>query len=78
MNTLEAKTKKVITGAVIIAVALTAVIGYRIYSNLSASKERAGWATQGRAVAVETAPVSRKDITPVVSFSANLEPHWSA
>ena len=78
MNTLERRTKKVITGAVIIAVALTAVIGYRIYSNLSSSKERAGRATQGRAVAVETAPVSRKDITPVLSFSANLEPQWSA
>ena len=57
---------------------LAAFVGYRIYSNLAANKERAGRATQGRAVTAEIAPVSRKDITPVVSFSANLEPLWSA
>lgn len=75
---MAAKNRKLITIGIIAAVVLAAFVGYRIYSNLAANKERAGRATQGRAVTAEIAPVSRKDITPVVSFSANLEPLWSA
>lgn len=78
LNRLAAKNKKLITLVVISALVLTTVIGYRIYSNLTANKDRAGRATQGRAVTAEIAPVSRKDIVPVLSFSANLEPLWSA
>ena len=78
MNRLATKNKKLIIGVVIAVTVLTAIVGYRIYTNLAATKERAGRATQGRVVTVEIAPVTRKDITPVVSFSANLEPQWNA
>ena len=78
MNRLVTKNRKLIIGVVIAVTLLAAIVGYRIYTNLAATKERAGRATQGRVVTVETAPVTRKDITPVVSFSANLEPQWNA
>lgn len=72
------KNKKVVIGAIVVSVVLAATIGFRIYTNLAANKERAGKATQGRAVAVETAIVTRRDIIPILTFSANLEPVWSA
>jgi len=65
-------------GAIIVFLILTLTISYRIYTNLAANKDRADKATQGRAVAVETAVVTRRDITPTLLFSANLEPVWSA
>lgn len=71
--------KKKTYGIIFIIVALLAgIVGYRIYANLAANKERAGRVSQGRAVAVEIGTVAKKDITPVLSFSANLEPVWSA
>lgn len=71
--------KKKTYGIIFIIVALLAgIIGYRIYANLEANKERAGRVSQGRAVAVEIGTVAKQDITPVLSFSANLEPVWSA
>lgn len=71
--------KKKAYGIVLIIVAiLVGIIGYRIYANLAANKERAGRMSQGRAVAVEIGTVAKQDITPVLSFSANLEPVWSA
>lgn len=75
---MAAKNRRLIAGAVVAVVVLTALVGYRIYSNLADNKERAGRATQGRVVTVETGPVVRRDITPVLSFSANLEPVWNA
>lgn len=54
------------------------MISYRIYSNVNANKERAARAGQSKGVAVEVATVSRRDITPLMTFSANLEPTWSA
>jgi membrane fusion protein (multidrug efflux system) len=72
------KRKKVIRIVAIVAVILVALISYRIWSNLSANKERAGRVTQGRAVAVEIKKVDRQDIQPTLSFSANMEPFWTA
>lgn len=62
---------------VIVAVALSGIVGFRIYQNIAAGKERAG-KMQTKATAVQVAPVGRKDITPVVSYSGSLEPVWSA
>lgn len=58
--------------------ALVGVISYRIYDNISANKERAAKVSQGRGAAVETGVVSRRDIIPLLTFSANLEPLWNA
>lgn len=73
-----AKKRKVIfiVGALIIV--LTSIISYRIYSNLAANKQRAAKMSQGQVVAVEVATVTRHDINPILSFSANLEPVWVA
>ncbi|MDT8901795.1 efflux RND transporter periplasmic adaptor subunit [Anaeroselena agilis] len=70
--------KKLVKIVAIVVIAFTAVIAYRIYANLAANKERAGRVTQGRTVAVELGKVTRQDIKPVLVFSANLEPVWSA
>ena len=75
---MAAKNRRLIAGAIVATVVLAAFVGYRIYSNLADNKERAGRATQGRVVTVETSPVMRRDITPVLFFSANLEPVWNA
>lgn len=75
---MASKNRKLVTVAIVVAIVLAAIIGFRIYSNLTANKERAARATQGRAVVVETAAVTRQDIVPIVYFSANLEPVWSA
>lgn len=74
----NAKKKKVlfITGFVVLA--LLGIISYRIYDNVSANKERAIKGSQGRGAAVETGLVTRRDITPTLTFSANLEPLWNA
>ncbi len=61
-----------------IAIIVTLIVAYRIYDNLAKNKERAGRVTQGRAVAVVVNPVGRHDIQPVLSYSANLEPFWTA
>lgn len=70
--------KRIILLVAAVALVLVGIIGYRIYDNLTSNKERAGRVSQGRAVAVEIAPVTRKDITPELAFSANLDPLWSA
>ena len=75
---MDAKKRKIITIALIISIALAGLIGYRIYSNITANKERAARSSQGRAVAVEVGTVVRRDISPILSFSANLEPVWIA
>lgn len=75
---MDAKKKKVIIIVILVAVALIGIISVRIYSNMTANKERAARMTQGRAVSVEVGTVAKRDIQPVYSFSANLEPLWSA
>jgi RND family efflux transporter MFP subunit len=59
-------------------VALLAIISYRIYTNQNDNKQRAARATEVKGVAVEVGTVTRKEITPKMTFSANLEPLWSA
>lgn len=72
------KRKKVLRIVAVVAIVLVAIISYRIWSNLAANKERAGRVAQGRAVAVEIKKVDRQDIQPMLSFSANMEPFWTA
>jgi RND family efflux transporter MFP subunit len=73
-----ANKKKIITVAVLIFVALSGIITYRIYANLAANKERAGRMAQGRVVEVEAAKIVRQDIKPVIVLSGSLEAGWSA
>lgn len=60
-----------------IAVGLVLIIAYKIYANIAVGKERAARALAGRTVTVEAAAVQRRDLSPVLSFSANLEAVWS-
>lgn len=75
MNT---KKKKIIFTASFVALVLLGIISYRMYANITTNKERAAKVSQGRGVAVEVAQVSRRDISPMLEFSANLEPVWNA
>ena len=72
------KKKKMIFTVSLIVLVLLGLISYRIYTNIAATKERAAKVSQGRGVAVEVAELSRRDISPQLTFSANLEPLWSA
>ncbi|QDR80340.1 Multidrug resistance protein MdtA [Sporomusa termitida] len=72
------KQRKTMMIAAVVALVLAGIIGYRIYSNLYAGQERAARVSQGQAVAVEVAAVTRRDITPVLTFSSSLEPVWNA
>ncbi len=74
----NASKKKSIIMIGFVVLALFGVISYRIYDNISANKERAAKVSQGRGIAVEIDVVSRRDIIPMLSFSANLEPLWNA
>ena len=57
---------------------LAGIIGYRIYVNQTANKQRANRISQGRGEAVETAVVGRRDVKSSFTFSGNLEAVWSA
>ncbi len=72
------KQRKALLIAAVVALVLAGLIGYRIYSNMHAGQERAARASQGQAVAVEVAAVTRQDVTPVLTFSSSLEPVWNA
>ena len=72
------KPKKAVVVGIVITVLLSLVIGHRVYSNISASNERANRASRAQAIAVDIAAVERRNITPVFSYSANIEPGWSA
>lgn len=72
------KNKKLMYIAIAVIVMVTGIIAFRIYTNISLNKQRASKASQGRTVAVEVAKVNKRDLIPVMSFSANLEPKWSA
>ncbi|HWR42880.1 efflux RND transporter periplasmic adaptor subunit [Sporomusa sp.] len=74
---LFANNKRLAIGLAVV-VALTGVVGYRIYANIAGNKARASQMTKVQAAAVEVAPVGRRDITPLLVFPANLEPVWSA
>lgn len=70
--------KRTLRIVAIITIVLVAIISYRIWSKISDNTERAGRMSQGRAVAVEIKKVGRQDIQPMLSFSANMEPFWTA
>lgn len=72
------KKKKAIFIVSAIVIALLSIIAFRIYSNLAANKQRAAKMSQGQVVTVEVERVSRQDISPVLTFSASLEPFWVA
>ena len=65
------------TIGIAVGVLLALIIAYKIYANIAIGKERAARALAGRIVTVEAAPVVRRDLVPVFSFSANLEAVWS-
>ncbi|WP_414714944.1 efflux RND transporter periplasmic adaptor subunit [Sporomusa sp.] len=75
---MASKKRKAIIIVAVVALVLAGIVGYRIYSNMQTGKERAARVSQGQAVAVEVAAVTRRDITPVLTFSSNLEPVWNA
>ncbi|MCE5285410.1 MAG: efflux RND transporter periplasmic adaptor subunit [Pelosinus sp.] len=77
MDTAKKKKMFIVWGS-IFCVALLAIISYRIYVNQHDNKQRAARATEVKGVAVEVGTVTRKEITPKMVFSANLEPLWSA
>ena len=70
--------QKTLIIALLVTILASGMIGYRIYANVNANKERASKMAQTKAVTVEVAQVGRRDITPNLSVSANLEPVWSA
>lgn len=59
-------------------VLLVAFIGFRIFSNVKTAKEKAAAVTRGRIATVEVMPAFNKSITPILTFSATLEPVWYA
>jgi RND family efflux transporter MFP subunit len=73
-----AKPRKTILIAGVVTLILTLVIGQRVYSNISSSNERAQRASSGQEISVDLAKVERRNITPVLSYAANIEPAWSA
>jgi membrane fusion protein (multidrug efflux system) len=70
------KRKKVLYVTAVAIVLIMGFIGFRIYTNMSNAKEKAAAMTRGRVLTVEVMPVFNKDITPVLTFSASLEPVW--
>lgn len=70
--------KKAIHVLLVMSVVLAGIIAFRIYNNLEANKQRAGRVSRNKTIAVEFMKVGRKDIQPELTFSANLEPEWSA
>lgn len=75
---LDKSRKKVWYIIIPLLVVLVAVIGWRIYTNIKIAKEKAANVSKGRVVTVEVMPAFTKTITPVLTFSATLEPVWYA
>ncbi|BBB90477.1 MAG TPA: efflux RND transporter periplasmic adaptor subunit [Methylomusa anaerophila] len=72
------RNRKQLAVALAVVIALTGIIGYRVYANVAANKARADRMAAGQEITVEVARVGRRDVYPVSVFSANLEPVWSA
>jgi membrane fusion protein (multidrug efflux system) len=68
--------KKALYVTTIVIVLIVGFIGLRIYTNMSNAKEKAAAMTRGRILTVEVMPVFNKDITPILTFTASLEPVW--
>ncbi|WP_378956076.1 efflux RND transporter periplasmic adaptor subunit [Pelosinus sp. sgz500959] len=69
--------RKKLSIVIMVMVVFSSIIGYRIYQNLSVSKERTAKMSQSKGVAVQVATVEVRDMIPVAEFSAGLEPVWS-
>lgn len=78
LEVVNVKKKRSIIMVGFVALALFGVIFFRIYANISANKERAAKVSQGRGIAVEIDVANRRDIIPMITVSANLEPLWNA
>jgi membrane fusion protein (multidrug efflux system) len=78
VKVVNAKKKKGVFIVGFVVFVLVGVISYRIYDNVSVNKERAAKVSQGRGAAVEVGVANRRDIIPMLTFSANLEPLWNA
>ena len=70
------KRKKVLYITSITMVLIIGLIGFRIYTNMSNAKAKAAAMTRGRISTVEVMPAFNKDITPILTFTASLEPVW--
>lgn len=70
------KRKKIFYVMMIAIVLIVGFIGVRIYTNMSNAKDKAAAMTRGRILTVEVMPVFTKNITPVLTFTASLEPVW--
>ena len=72
---LQNRKVKIVIG---LLVAVCAIVGYRIYSNIQADRARAAKMSQSRSVAVVTAKPVRQTIVPKLHFSGSLDPEWQA
>lgn len=70
--------KKRLALITVVLFVFTGIAGYRIYGNIVDNRARAANMAKSSTIAVQVAPVGRRDITPNMTFSANLEPVWSA
>ncbi len=57
---------------------ILAIVGWRIYANVSKNREKARLASQTRAVTVTVGNAKRQTIHPVVKLSGTLDPVWQA
>lgn len=62
----------------VVVVLFTGIIGYQIYGNISENKARAANMARSSIISVQVAQAGQRDIKPSMTFSANLEPVWSA
>lgn len=73
---MTSRKKKALTVLVLVAIVLGLVIGYRIYSNVKANKEKAQSTTNDTYVSV--GHPTRRDISPTIILPATIEAAWSA
>lgn len=72
---LQNRKVKIVLGLLL---AVSVIIGYRIYSNIQADRARAAKMSQSRSIAVVTAHPVRRTIVPQLHFSGSLDPEWQA
>jgi membrane fusion protein (multidrug efflux system) len=70
------KRKRVFYVTAVVLVLIVGFIGLRIYTNMSNAKEKAAAMTRGRILTVEVMPAFNKNVTPILTFTASLEPVW--
>ncbi|WP_378954774.1 efflux RND transporter periplasmic adaptor subunit [Pelosinus sp. sgz500959] len=70
------KRKKVIYVTTITIVFILGFIGFRIFTNMNDAKNKAAAMTRGRVLTVEVMPAFNKNIIPLLTFTASLEPVW--